>query len=112
MQNKCYNGSLQTAITGTMQRGASRRFNRVPSSSKGRRRAGTVQTEGYIIQRRKHEWGKPETRRLKGKKRNGERPSMQWRKAIHAMATRQACNGHKRNMKWQQAKYAMDTNQI
>ncbi|GFX86480.1 hypothetical protein TNCV_3727491 [Trichonephila clavipes] len=68
-----------------MQRGASQRFNRVPSSSKGRRRVG-------IVQRMKQEWGKPETRRLKGKKRNGNG---------------QACNGNKPNMKWRQAKHAL-----
>ncbi|GFY09894.1 hypothetical protein TNCV_3698561 [Trichonephila clavipes] len=86
---RCLLRHLDTVITCTMQRGASRRFNRVPSSSKGRRRVG-------IVQRMKQEWGKPETRRLKGKKRIGNG---------------QACNGNKPNMKWKQTKYEMATDQ-
>ncbi|GFX86472.1 hypothetical protein TNCV_3727411 [Trichonephila clavipes] len=88
-----------------MQRGASQRFNRVPSSSKGRRRVG-------IVQRMKQEWGKPETKRLKGKKRNGEWPSMQWKPTKYEMATGQACIGNKPNMQWKQAKHELAIGQI
>ncbi|GFT65273.1 hypothetical protein TNCV_1559281 [Trichonephila clavipes] len=41
-------------------------------SNEGRHRSNG---EGCIVQRMKHKWGKHETRRPKGKKKNGERPS-------------------------------------
>ncbi|GFW02660.1 hypothetical protein TNCV_2456741 [Trichonephila clavipes] len=118
-----------TVIRGTIQRWASRRFNRVPSPSKGRTRVGTVQTEGCIVQRMKHKWGKHETRRPQGKKRNGERPSMKrgnskWggemgtagkllmrEKRNGEMETNQICNECRPSMNWQKAKDELATGQ-
>ncbi|GFV93009.1 uncharacterized protein TNCV_3427211 [Trichonephila clavipes] len=102
---RCLLRHLDTVITGTIQRWASQRFSRVPSSSKGRRRVG-------IVQRMKQEWGKPETRRLKGKKRNGEWPSMPWKQTKPEMETGQACIGNRPSMHCRQAKYELATGQI
>ncbi|GFW38897.1 hypothetical protein TNCV_4078551 [Trichonephila clavipes] len=95
-------------------------------SNEGRHRSNGG---GCIVQGMKHKWGKHETRRPKGKKKNGERPSMKrgnskWggemgtagkllmeEKRNGEKETNQICNEYRPGMEWQQAKHAMETGQ-
>ncbi|GFX55041.1 hypothetical protein TNCV_2305631 [Trichonephila clavipes] len=85
-----------------MQRGASRRFNRVPSSSKGRTRVGTVQKqrskkETLMEPSMKREDSKAKQELATGQARIGDRP-------------KELAKGQIGNRR--QTKYEMDTNQI